>query len=447
MMVVLVSTSDPGLEIFPTHRLFRGHDEALPSPAPGDLTPLDDALAQLAEQPFDRSHAVLYRRGVATPVSGEPGELDVELVDRLVGHEGLGYTADAGEAAARVDAGRVRRRLPAPRHPHRGRLRARAARRGDAPEDDLLLPEAHERPPLPPGMTVDWLRLCRDCVADIAAVLETLPTRVEREPVLRAGEGGDDTTAIDAAAEEAVVARLEALGADFMLVSEELGVRQFGAGGPVHVVVDPIDGSVNAKRGIPFFSLSLAVAGGPCLDDVDFGFVHDFGSGEEWVAERGRGAQLDGRPLESPGPKDPIEILSFEATTTAYIAERAPALVGSARASPGDGLARALALPSRGRACRRRLLAEAGTVDRHRRGPAARARARLRNRAVRRSATRDAPRSTSSGARESSLPRAPGACAEIAAALSGTSREGRQSPPLSVPREVGAARRTSPSVP
>ena len=39
------------------------------------------------------------------PVVGEPGELDVELVDRLVGHEGLGYTADLDEAVARVDSG------------------------------------------------------------------------------------------------------------------------------------------------------------------------------------------------------------------------------------------------------------------------------------------------------------------------------------------------------
>ena len=141
-----------------------------------------------------------------------------------------------------------------------------------------------------------WLALCRACVADIEGVLEMLPTRAEREPVLRAGEGGDDTTAIDAAAEDAVVARLEALGADFTLVSEELGVRAFGAGGPTHVVVDPIDGSVNAKRGIPFFSLSLAVADGPALGDVRFGFVHDFGAGEEWVGERGGGARLNGRP-------------------------------------------------------------------------------------------------------------------------------------------------------
>ena len=94
-----------------------------------------------------------------------------------------------------------------------------------------------------------WLALCRTCVSDIEGVLETLPTRAEREPVLRAGMGGDDTTAIDAAAEAAVVARLEELGGDFILVSEELGQMTFGAGGPVHVVVDPIDGSVNAKRG------------------------------------------------------------------------------------------------------------------------------------------------------------------------------------------------------
>jgi myo-inositol-1(or 4)-monophosphatase len=177
----------------------------------------------------------------------------------------------------------------------------------------------------------DWLELCRDCVADIEIELEQLPTRAEREPVLRAGMGGDDTTAIDAAAEAAVVARLETLAGDFMLVSEELGVRRFGAGGSTHVVVDPIDGSVNAKRGIPFFSLSLAVADGPTLGDVFFGFVHDFGAREEWMAERGRGALLNGAPLDAPLPKDPIEILSFEGTTTAFIAASAPAMVGIAR--------------------------------------------------------------------------------------------------------------------
>ena len=175
-----------------------------------------------------------------------------------------------------------------------------------------------------------WLETCRLCVADIRAVLERLPTRAEREPVLRLGEGGDDTTAIDQAAEDAVVERLAALRQDFVLVSEELGVRTFGSGGPRTVVVDPIDGSVNAKRGIPFFAFSLAVADGDTMGKVTFGYVHDFGSGEEWTAERGGGAFLNGARLGQQRPKDTIEILSFEGTTTPTIADRVVHAVGVA---------------------------------------------------------------------------------------------------------------------
>jgi myo-inositol-1(or 4)-monophosphatase len=165
-----------------------------------------------------------------------------------------------------------------------------------------------------------WLETCRLCVADIREVLERLPTSSDREPVLRRGQGGDDTTAIDQAAEDAVVARLGALDQDFVLVSEELGERTFGEGGSRRVVVDPIDGSVNAKRGIPFFSFSLAVAEGPTMGDVTFGYVYDFGSGEEWTAERGKGAFLNRVALNTQRPKGTIEILSFEGTTTRTIA-------------------------------------------------------------------------------------------------------------------------------
>jgi myo-inositol-1(or 4)-monophosphatase len=89
-------------------------------------------------------------------------------------------------------------------------------------------------------------------------------------------------------------------------------------------VVDPIDGSLNAKRGIPFFSLSIAVAEGETMGDVVFGFVHDFGSREEWTARRGEGAWLNGEPLGAERPKDEVEILSFEATRTSLVARDAP---------------------------------------------------------------------------------------------------------------------------
>ncbi len=171
----------------------------------------------------------------------------------------------------------------------------------------------------------DWLATCRAAVEDVRGVLAELPRRADREPVLRTGMGGDDTTAIDGAVEEAVVARFDASGEDFTLVSEELGIRE---GGPTWVVLDPIDGSINAKRGLPFFSLSVAVAEGGTMDDVVFGYVYDFGSGEEWVAERGGGARLNDAPLAGDPPKDRIELLALEATRTDLVARHAPPLVG-----------------------------------------------------------------------------------------------------------------------
>ncbi|MFZ0343367.1 MAG: inositol monophosphatase family protein [Gaiellaceae bacterium] len=165
----------------------------------------------------------------------------------------------------------------------------------------------------------DWLELCRAAVADVDAVLERLPTRAEREPVVGEGEGGDETTAIDQAAEDAIVERFRATGAS--IVSEEVGLL---GGSDTVVVIDPIDGSLNAKRGIPFFSLSIAVAEGETMDDVVFGFVHDFGSRVEWTARRGEGAWLDGEPLGAVRPKDEVEILSFEATLTSLVARDAP---------------------------------------------------------------------------------------------------------------------------
>ena len=141
---------------------------------------------------------------------------------------------------------------------------------------------------------IDWLEVCRDIAADVDAVLADLPTRAEREPVLRLGEGGDETTAIDQAAEDAVVARLRALELPLTVISEEIGELELGGPGGPRVVVDPIDGSLNAKRGIPFFSLSVAVADGPTMGDVAFGYVFDYGAREEWTAERGGGAFVDG---------------------------------------------------------------------------------------------------------------------------------------------------------
>jgi myo-inositol-1(or 4)-monophosphatase len=176
-------------------------------------------------------------------------------------------------------------------------------------------------------VTEDWLAVCRAAAEDVRGVLRDLPTRTEREPVVGDGVGGDETTAVDAAAERVILERLRAIdGAT--IVSEEVG--ELAGDGRLRVVVDPIDGSLNAKRGIPFFSLSVAVAEGTRMDDVVFGYVYDFGSGEEWTAERGDGARLNGEDLSDLRPKEQIEILSFEATLTSSVAEKAATMVGLA---------------------------------------------------------------------------------------------------------------------
>jgi uncharacterized protein (DUF1015 family) len=101
MMVVLVSTADAGLEIFPTHRLFSGRSDIGRQSA---TLSVEDALELLRAQPYDRSFAVVYRGGRAALETGRSGELDVELVDRY-GHDGIAYTPDWREAVRRVDTG------------------------------------------------------------------------------------------------------------------------------------------------------------------------------------------------------------------------------------------------------------------------------------------------------------------------------------------------------
>src|SRR5919107_2776008 len=149
----------------------------------------------------------------------------------------------------------------------------------------------------------DWLGACRRAAEGLQSVLRDTPTSKER--VIETGErggGGDLTLVIDAAAEDAVFTeldRLHAAGARFTAVSEERGLVDFGDPG-VLVVIDPIDGSLNAKRGLTHHALSVAVADGPTMADVLLGFVYDLGPGEEWYAVRGQGAYCNGVRLDPP---------------------------------------------------------------------------------------------------------------------------------------------------
>jgi myo-inositol-1(or 4)-monophosphatase len=181
----------------------------------------------------------------------------------------------------------------------------------------------------------DWLGACRRAGAGLRDVLEEHPT--SRERVVETGdrgEGGDRTLVIDRQAEDRVFAELELLhdgGARFTAVSEERGFVDFGDSG-VLVVIDPIDGSLNAKRGLTHHALSIAVADGPTMADVAFGYVLDLGPGEEWRAVRGGGAFLDDRRLDDPQPErrrrdGKLEVVAIESADPRWLARASDALV------------------------------------------------------------------------------------------------------------------------
>jgi len=108
------------------------------------------------------------------------------------------------------------------------------------------------------------------------------------------GAGGDITHPIDTMAEEIVIRRLQDERIPCVLVSEEAGTRPLNGGGDDYVVLDPIDGTTNAVRHIPFYSTSIAHATGPHLSNVDAGLVMDLHNGTTFSAKKGEGARMNG---------------------------------------------------------------------------------------------------------------------------------------------------------
>ncbi len=131
--------------------------------------------------------------------------------------------------------------------------------------DDVVLEVLHE--------TATAVRTALDALADWG------------EAGTRAGQYRSDLAA-DAVALE-VIER-----AGYGALSEETGLH--GADRELIVVLDPVDGSTNASRDIPWYATSL------CAVDADgprVALVVDQASGRRFEAVRGGRATLDGRPL------------------------------------------------------------------------------------------------------------------------------------------------------
>jgi len=134
-----------------------------------------------------------------------------------------------------------------------------------------------------------WL----ECAARMAAAgrdaAQDLIGTVSGRTVLGRGAGGDRTLQLDKVCEDAILRALrEHAPAPYSLVSEEAGLSG-PADAPWRVVVDPLDGSLNAKRGLEPFAASIAVADGQALGDVKVAVVQDYTRPRVFSAVRGEG--------------------------------------------------------------------------------------------------------------------------------------------------------------
>ena len=135
-------------------------------------------------------------------------------------------------------------------------------------------------------MTKDLSSLLRECASEVGEAIKG--HRGRGYSGIRASQYH-----LDVAADQAALRVLA--GAGLKVVSEESGVT---GDGELTVVVDPIDGSTNCDRGIPFFATSLAVMRD---EELIAGLVVNQATGTCFEAQKGAGAFRDGVAISSSG--------------------------------------------------------------------------------------------------------------------------------------------------
>ena len=143
-----------------------------------------------------------------------------------------------------------------------------------------------------------WINLFRDISRKIYEEVSVICGSDAAKVKLNRGAFGDITVYIDKMAEDIVVNNLKNSNFKFTLLSEEVGKLDYGSDLPI-IIVDPIDGSLNAKRGVPYFAFSIALADGYTTDDVKCAYVMNLADKDEFYAVKGEGAFYNGHKIKN----------------------------------------------------------------------------------------------------------------------------------------------------
>jgi myo-inositol-1(or 4)-monophosphatase len=146
---------------------------------------------------------------------------------------------------------------------------------------------------------MDWLGLLRECSQKMRKEILNLYGSPDAAIGFGIGAGGDTMKKIDLVAEKALIEILEENRVSCTLISEETGTKRIGSHpSEFYVTTDPVDGTTNAVRGIPFMATAIAVSKAPYLKDVETALVSDLFHNVTYTAQRGRGAFRDGEKIK-----------------------------------------------------------------------------------------------------------------------------------------------------
>jgi len=146
-----------------------------------------------------------------------------------------------------------------------------------------------------------WLQILTQCKNNIQKqIAPLLKTLNQQQPNLGIGAGGDPIKQIDLVAENAIIKTLKSHKISFTLISEESGIKEYGEAPQEHcVTADPIDGTTNLMRGIPFYATSIAVSTQPTLNTIHTALVADLAHDVTYTAQRGKGAHRNNQKITS----------------------------------------------------------------------------------------------------------------------------------------------------
>jgi len=179
-------------------------------------------------------------------------------------------------------------------------------------------------------MAMEWMPILLECAQNVGRNIAPLTKTANKPgPSLGVGAGGDPIRQVDLAAEKAIVDTLLAHEIPFTLISEESGIIRYGDKPEEnYVIADPIDGTTNLTRGIPFYATSIAVSTKPELQFVHAALVSDLSHNVTYTAEKGGGAQRNGRKI-SPSTEDSLDEAVIGIDLNTYkVREIAPRITG-----------------------------------------------------------------------------------------------------------------------